>query len=128
MPYNEFGEYIPDDLALDEMKYELAKKGIMPLRPGGSDVPYVASEVPQTYIAKPPPKPASTATNVPQAIADRLGLSAIPQAALGMISSFPAAVAKETGFPKVAEAIQYTHPRRKWGKKFSREHPAFRKS
>jgi hypothetical protein len=108
MPYNEFGEYIPDDLALDEMKYELAKKGIMPLRPGGSDVPYVASEVPQTYIAKPPPKPASTATNVPQAIADRLGLSAIPQAALGMISSFPAAVAKETGFPKVAEAIQYT--------------------
>jgi len=108
MPYNEFGEYIPDDLALDEMKYELAKKGIMPLRPGGSDVPYVASEVPQTYIAKPPPPPKSTATNVPQAIADRLGLSAIPQAALGMISSFPAAVAKETGFPKVAEAIQYT--------------------
>jgi len=108
MPYNEFGEYIPDDLALDEMKYELAKKGIMPLRPGGSDVPYVASEVPQTYIAKPPPPPKSTATNVPQAIADRLGLSAIPQAALGMISSFPAAVAKETGFPNVAEAIQYT--------------------
>ena len=108
MPYNEFGEYIPDDLALDEMKYELAKKGIMPLRPGGSDVPYVASEVPQTYVTKPPPRPASTATNVPQAIADRLGLSAIPQAALGMISSFPAAVAKETGFPNVAEAIQYT--------------------
>jgi len=108
MPYNEFGEYIPDDLALDEMKYELAKKGIMPLRPGGSDVPYVASEVPQTYIAKPPPPPKSTATNVPQAIADRLGLSAIPQAALGMISSFPAAVAKEAGFPKAAEAIQYT--------------------
>jgi len=108
MPYNEFGEYIPDDLALDEMRYELASKGRMPLRPGGSDVPYVASEVPQTYVAKPPPRPASTATNVPQAIADRLGLSAIPQAALGMLSSFPAAVAKETGFPDVAEAIQYT--------------------
>lgn len=108
MPYNEFGEYIPDELALDAMKYELAKKGVMPLRPGGSDVPYVASEIPQTYVAKPPPAPASTAKNVPQAIADRLGLSAIPQAALGMVSSFPAAVAKEMGFPKVAEAIQYT--------------------
>jgi hypothetical protein len=107
MPYNEFGEYIPDDLALDEMRYELAKKSIMPLRPGGSDVPYVASEVPQTYVAKPPPRPASTATNVPQAIADRLGFTALPQALLGVVSSFPAAVAKETGFPKVADAVQY---------------------
>jgi hypothetical protein len=108
MPYDEFGNFIPDELALDEMYYELAAKGRMPLRPGGSDVPYVASEVPQTYVAKPPPRPASTATNVPQAIADRLGISAIPQAALGMISSFPAAVARETGFDKFADAIQYT--------------------
>jgi hypothetical protein len=107
MPYDEFGNFIPDELALDEMYYELAAKGRMPLRPGGSDVPYVASEVPQTYVAKPPPRPASTATNVPQAIADRLGISAIPQAALGMISSFPAAVARETGFNKFADAIQY---------------------
>jgi hypothetical protein len=108
MPYDEFGNFIPDELALDEMYYELAAKGRMPLRPGGSDVPYVASEVPQTYVAKPPPRPASTATNVPQAIADRLGISGIPQAALGMISSFPAAVARETGFDKFADAIQYT--------------------
>ena len=107
MPYNEFGEYIPDDLALDTMKYELAKKGLMPLRPGGSDVPYVASEVPQTYVAKPPPPPKSTATNVPQAIVDRLGLSAIPQAALGMISSFPASVARELGKSELADKLQY---------------------
>ena len=85
--YDEFGNLLYDDPNIptpmsipdiDVMKYELAKAGSMPLRPGGSDVPYVASEVPTIRIPKTPPEPKqpySTATNVPQAIADRLGLS-----------------------------------------------------
>ena len=108
MPYDELGNYIPESLALDEMKYELARKGSMPVRPGGSDVPYVVSEAPQHYVAKPPPQPASTATNIPQAIIDKLGISAIPQVAATMLTSFPAEVAKGMGFPEASKAIQYT--------------------
>jgi hypothetical protein len=108
MPYDELGNYIPESLALDEMKYELARKGSMPVHPGGSDVPYVMSEVPQHYVAKPPPQPASTATNIPQAIIDKLGISAIPQVAATMLTSFPAEVAKGMGFPEASKAIQYT--------------------
>ena len=117
--YDEFGNLLYDDPNIptpmsepdvDVMRYELAKAGSMPLRPGGSDVPYLASQVPTIRIPKAPPepvRPATTATNVPQAIADRLGFTALPQALLGVVSSFPAAVAKETGFPKVADAVQY---------------------
>lgn len=101
----EFSTSIPD---LDQMRYELA---MMPLRPGGSDVPYTAQELrsmPAPARQPEPARPYSTATNIAQAVADRLGLSAIPQAALGMASSFPAAIAKELGYPQAAEAIQYT--------------------
>jgi len=107
MPYDELGNYISESVALDAMRYELAKRGSMPVRPGGSDVPYVASEVPQHYVAQPPPRPSSTATNIPQALADRLGLSAIPQAALAMASGFPAAVAKSMGYEGAGQAMQY---------------------
>jgi hypothetical protein len=117
--YDEFGNFIyyePDEPApisksdIDRMRYELAKAGTMPLRPDGSDVPYVASQVPTIKVPKTPPEPKapySTATSVPQAIADRLGISAIPQAVLGVLSSLPAAVARETGRDQIADAIQY---------------------
>ena len=105
MPYDELGNYIPESLALDEMLYELAKKGSMPVRPGGSDVPYVASEIPEHYVAKPSKPPVTTATNVPQAIADRLGISAIPQAALQIATAFPAEVAKGMGYPESSKSI-----------------------
>ena len=107
MPYDELGNYIPEDVALDEMRYELANKGTMPVRPGGSDVPYVSSEVPQTYVAKPPPKPASTATNFPQAVADKLGITALPQALMAMATDFPSEVAKGMGFGETSRAMQY---------------------
>ena len=107
MPYDELGNYIPESLALDEMKYELARKGSMPLRPGGSDVPYVVSEVPQHHVAKPPPQPASSATNFAQAVADKLGISAIPQALMAMGTGFPAEVAKGMGFSDASKAMQY---------------------
>lgn len=113
--YDHLGNYIGDDgnpefptTSIDQMRYELS---MMPLRPGGSDVPYTTQELrsmPQPAPQPEPPRPYSTATNVAQAVADRLGLSAIPQAALGMISGFPAAVAKELGYPQVAEKMQYT--------------------
>jgi hypothetical protein len=117
--YDEFGNFIyyePDEPApisksdIDRMRYELAKAGTMPLRPDGSDVPYVASQVPTIKVPKAPPEPKapySTATSIPQAIADRLGISAIPQAVLGVLSSLPAAVARETGRDQIADAIQY---------------------
>ena len=105
MPYDELGNYIPESLALDEMLYELAKKGSMPVRPGGSDVPYVMSDVPEHYVAKPKKPPVTTATNVPQAIADRLGMSAIPQAALQIATAFPAEVAKGMGYPEASKSI-----------------------
>jgi hypothetical protein len=123
MPYDELGNYIPDDtLTLDEMRYallhsgqkapppgyEYAKPGRMPLRPDGSDVPMLPEEVARTLVRTPPPepkKPYSTATNVPQAIADRLGMSAIPQAALQIATSFPAQVAKGMGYPETSKAI-----------------------
>ena len=108
MPYDELGNYIPDSVALDEMRYELAKKGSMPLRPGGSDVPYVMSEVPPHYVAKPAPLPESTAKSVPQAVLDRLGIvSALPQVAASMLTSFPSEVAKGFGQPELSKAIQY---------------------
>lgn len=112
--YDHLGNYIGDDgnpefptMSIDQMRYELS---MMPLRPGGSDVPYTTQELrsmPQPAPQPEPPRPYSTATNVAQAVADRLGLSAIPQAALGMISGFPAAVAKELGYPQAAEKMQY---------------------
>ena len=76
MPYDELGNYIPESVALDEMRYELAKRGSMPVRPGGSDVPYVMSEVPEHYVAKEKRPPASSATNFAQAVADKLGVTA----------------------------------------------------
>lgn len=113
--YDHLGNYLGDDgnpemptTSIDQMRYELS---MMPLRPDGSDVPYTAQELrnmPVPARQPEPPRPYSTATNVAQAVADRLGLSAIPQAALGMASSFPAAIAKELGYPRVAEALQYT--------------------
>jgi hypothetical protein len=113
--YDHLGNYLGDDgnpemptTSVDQMRYELS---MMPLRPDGSDVPYTAQELrnmPVPARQPEPPRPYSTATNVAQAVADRLGLSAIPQAALGMASSFPAAIAKELGYPRVAEALQYT--------------------
>ena len=111
MPFDALGNFIPDDeLSLDAMKYELAKRGSMPLRPDGSDVPYVASQVPTIRVPvtpKEPPKPYSTATNIPQAIADRLGITAIPQALMALATDLPAAVASETGYKDIAKAIQY---------------------
>ena len=112
MPYDEFGNYVytSDDIALDEMKYELAKRGTMPLRPSGSDVPFLASEVPNIRVPvtpKEPPKPYSTATNFPQAVADRLGISAIPQAIMSMATGFGSEVARGMGYKDTAQAMQY---------------------
>jgi hypothetical protein len=123
MPFDALGNFIPDDdeMSLDAMKYELANKGLpagyeyakkgrMPLRPDGSDVPYLASEVPNLVVPvtpKEPPKPYSTATNFPQAVADRLGISAIPQALMAMGTGFASEVAKGTGNKELSKAIQY---------------------
>lgn len=112
MPFDALGNYIPDDeeLSLDAMKYELAKRGTMPLRPDGSDVPYLASEVPSLRVPitpKDPPKPYSTATNFPQAVADRLGISAIPQALMAMGTGFASEVAKGIGQKEASEAMRY---------------------
>jgi flagellar biosynthesis chaperone FliJ len=110
--YDEFGNVIGDDgePSLEQMRYELAKRGSMPLRPSGSDVPFLASEVPNIRVpvrSKEPPKPYSTATNFPQAVADRLGISAIPQALMAAATGFPAAVASEMGYKDTAKSIQY---------------------
>lgn len=125
MPYDELGNYIPDDtLTLDEMRYKLAysgqknpphgyeyaKPGRMPLRANGSDVPMLPEEVAQTLVPIPPPepkKPYSTATNFPQAVADRLGISAIPQAIMAMGAGFGSEVAKGTGNKELSEAMRY---------------------
>jgi hypothetical protein len=125
MPYDELGNYIPDDsLTLDEMRYalahsgqkspppgyEYAKPGRMPLRTNGSDVPMLPEEVAQTLVPIPPPepkKPYSTATNFPQAVADRLGISAIPQAIMAMGAGFGSEVAKGTGNKELSEAMRY---------------------
>ena len=113
--YDHLGNYIGDDsnpefptTSVDQMRYELS---MMPTRPGGSDVPYTMQELrsmPVPPRQPEPPRPYSTATNVAQAVADRLGLSAIPQAALGMVSGFPAAIAKELGYEDLANRLQYT--------------------
>jgi hypothetical protein len=110
--YDEFGNVIGDDgePSLEQMRYELAKRGSMPLRPSGSDVPFLASEVPNIRVPvrpKEPPKPYSTATNFPQAVADRLGISALPQALMAVATGFPAAVASEMGYKDTSKAIQY---------------------
>jgi hypothetical protein len=125
MPYDELGNYIPDDtLTLDEMRYKLAhsgqknpphgyeyaKPGRMPLRANGSDVPMLPEEVAQTLVPIPPPepkKPYSTATNFPQVVADRLGISAIPQAIMAMGAGFGSEVAKGTGNKELSEAMRY---------------------
>ena len=108
MPYNEWDDNsTPLPLSLDQMRYELAKRGSMPVRPGGSDVPYPMSEVPQHYVAQPPPRPSSTATNIPQALADRFGISAVPQSLIAMASGFPAAVARSMGYEGAGQAMQY---------------------
>lgn len=122
MPYDELGNYIPESLALDEMRYELAKKnqipegyeyakrGRMPLRSDGSDVPMLAEEVARTLVPIRPPEPkqpASSATNFAQAVADKLGISAIPQALMAMGTGFPAEVAKGMGFSDASKAMQY---------------------
>jgi hypothetical protein len=125
MPYDELGNYIPDDtLTLDEMQYallhsgqkapppgyEYAKPGRMPLRANGSDVPMLPEEVAQTLVPIPPPepkKPYSTATNFPQAVADRLGISAIPQAIMAMGAGFGSEIAKGTGNKELSEAMRY---------------------
>lgn len=112
MPFDALGNYIPDDeeMSLDAMKYELAKKGSMPLRPDGSDVPFLASEVPNIRVPvtpKEPPKPYSTSTDFAQAMADRLGISAIPQALMAMGTGFASEVAKGMGNKELSKAIQY---------------------
>jgi len=89
MPYDELGNYIQgDEPSVDQMKYALAQRGSMPLR-NGSDVPYLASEVPSISVpaqSKAPPRPASSATNIVQALADKFGITAIPQSILSMAS------------------------------------------
>ena len=111
MPFDALGNYIPDEeVTLDEMQYELAKRGSMPLRPDGSDVPYLASEVPKLRVPitpKEPPKPYSTSTDFAQAMADRLGISAIPQALMAMGAGFGSEVAKGMGYKDASKAMQY---------------------
>ena len=110
MPYDELGNYIQgDEPSVDQMKYALAQRGSMPLR-SQSDVPYVASEVPSIRVPvqpKEPPRPASSASNIVQALADKFGITAIPQAALAIARGFPAEVAKGMGYPELSEKLAY---------------------
>jgi hypothetical protein len=111
MPYDELGNYIQGDDApsVDQMKYALAQRGSMPLR-NGSDVPYVASEVPSIRVPvqpKEPPRPASSATNIVQALADKFGITAIPQSVLAIARGFPAEIAKGMGQPELSQRIAY---------------------
>jgi ubiquinone biosynthesis protein UbiJ len=125
LKYDELGNIIGEDtLTLDEMRYRLAhsgqknpphgyeyaKPGRMPLRANGSDVPMLPEEVAKTLVPIPPPEPKapySTATNFPQAVADRLGISAIPQAIMAIGSGFGSEVAKGAGQKELSQAMQY---------------------
>lgn len=110
MPRNEWDDDSKPLLSLDEMKYELAKRGTMPLRSDGSDVPYTAAEVPNIRVPvtpKEPPKPYSTSSDFAQVVADRLGISALPQALMAMGTGFASEVAKGMGYKDAAKAIQY---------------------
>jgi len=49
--------------------------------------------------------PVSTATNIPQALADRFGISALPQALISQVAGYPAALASSAGFPETGQAI-----------------------
>jgi hypothetical protein len=51
--------------------------------------------------------PPSTAKSALGQVLDRSGITALPQAALAIASSYPSAVAHEMGFKKAGEALQY---------------------
>ncbi len=110
MPLNEWDDNsIPLPESQDLMRYELARKGSMPLQSNGSDVPMLPSEAAGQYVPVPieKPQPYSTATNIYQAAADRLGLTAVPQALMAAMTSFPSEVAKGIGQPEASAALQY---------------------
>ena len=110
MPLNEWDDNsIPLPESQDLMRYELARKGSMPLQSNGSDVPMLPSEAAGRYVPVPieKPQPYSTATNIYQAAADRLGLTAVPQALMAAMTSFPSEVAKGIGQPEASAALQY---------------------
>ena len=110
MPLNEWDDNsIPLPESQDLMRYELARKGSMPLQSNGSDVPLLPSEAAGQYVPVPieKPQPYSTATNIYQAAADRLGLTAVPQALMAAMSSFPSEVAKGIGQPEASAVLQY---------------------
>jgi hypothetical protein len=63
-------------------------------------------ELPAGGMSPMPTKPpVSTATNIPQALADRFGISALPQALISQIAGYPAALATSAGFPETGNAI-----------------------
>lgn len=118
MPYDELGNYIPGyDPTLDEMRYELAK----PTTPSGrrqeTEAEYKARMVNQLPPAfgveefRPPYVepyvPPSTAKSALGQVLDRSGITALPQAALSILSSYPSAVATEMGNKELGEKLQY---------------------
>lgn len=118
MPYDELGNYIPGyDPTLDEMRYELAK----PTTPSGrrqeTEAEYKARMVNQLPPAfgveefRPPYVepyvPPSTAKSALGQVLDRTGITALPQAALSILSSYPSAVATEMGNKELGNKLQY---------------------
>lgn len=117
MPYDELGNYVPgDEPSIDDMRLALAKSN-----PSGrrqeTEAEYKARMVNQLPPAfgvqeyRPPYVepfvPTSTAKSTLGQVLDRSGITALPQAAAAVLSSYPSAIAKEMGYDKAAQALQY---------------------
>ena len=117
MPYDALGNYVPgDEPTVDEMRLALSKAN-----PSGrrqeTEAEYRARMVNQLPPAfgvqefRPPVEevkvPESTATSTLGQVLDRSGITALPQVAAAVLSSYPSAIAKEMGYDKAAQKIQY---------------------
>ena len=126
MPYDEFGTFYgaedtpietPSQADLDRMLLEsqvMKQKGLLNRTTPQSYARQekVLSLLPEqtmtggsTPIPKEPPK--STATNLPQALMDRLGISTLPQVVMSNVTGYPALLARGMGFNEFADKIQY---------------------
>ena len=115
MPYDPLGNYTPgdDEPTIDQMRYEVAQKQDPNGRRQETEAEYLArmkNQLPPAFGVneyRPPVQevraPASTATSAAGQFLDRTGVTALPQAALAVLSSYPSAVAQEMGYPKVAQ-------------------------
>ncbi len=119
MPYDELGNYIPgDEPSIDEMRLALSQSKPAPSgRRQETEAEYKARMVNQLPPAfgveeyRPPYVepyvPPSTAKTALGQVLDRTGITALPQAALAIASSYPSAVATEMGYKDLGRQLQY---------------------